>query len=218
MTVAVEDLLAQCDLKSTGSGLVIDCPSISVANLLWEQRQEWIGITRLFHHNGRIKLVVKGQDFASPFNPFPERSLRNFSDRFRHSMDNELLRTPQKLEYRGILDLVRDSGDPVCITNHLTNTCLLMNDRFAPERITWMPAQYIGMNFLWLWRDSMHDFEVLQRELRQNGRIDNFTFRLRRVDGSMGEYTKDFFIAEDFLGYPARISISKDWRSLSLAH
>ncbi|AFY71354.1 hypothetical protein Pse7367_3105 [Thalassoporum mexicanum PCC 7367] len=218
MTVAVENLLAQCALKSTGSGLVIDCPSISVANLLWEQRQEWIGITRLFHHSGKIKLVVKGQDFASPFNPFPEQGLPNFSDRVRQSMDDNLLRAPQKLDYRDILDFVRDAGDPVCVTNHLTNTCLLLNDRFSADRITWMPAQYIGINFLWLWRDSMDDYEVLQRELRQNGRVDNFTFRLRRVDGSMAEYTKDFFIADDFLGYPARISISKDWRPLSVAH
>jgi hypothetical protein len=102
MAVAVKDLLAQCRLKSTRAGLVIDCPSISVANLLWEQRQEWIGITKLFHDIGKIKLLVQGQGFASPFNPSPDQGLPDFFDRVPQNQDQSLLKAPQKLDYRNI--------------------------------------------------------------------------------------------------------------------
>jgi len=119
--------------------------------------------------------------------------------------------------YEKVLDFLGKEQSPVCITSMLTDQCLMMNDKFSPERIIWTPSQYIGLNFKYSWRDSLDDYQRLKAALETDGFIPDFTYRQRRVDNSMAEYNKDFYLIEDFLGVPARISISKSWRCLAEA-
>ena len=193
--------LQDCELRVQGGILIIDCPSVSVAKRLGLGLGELKQRLMLFGQR-TVSIRVLGRAVLPPFVlstdfcPMNQVTSRGFAE---------------------TLDFVRGSRDPVCITNHVSHTCLLLNDRFDPERLVWQPAQYVGMNFLWYWRDSMDDFERLMRELKQNGRIENFRYRMRRVDGSMAEYVMDYHMEDDFLGSPARVSKSREWRLLETA-
>jgi len=111
-----------------------------------------------------------------------------------------------------MLDEVDQHELPVCLTEHNTHRCLYINGRFTPDRIILSREEYCrtGLNFLWYWRDSMDDLQALLRELNQNGKIENFKYRMRRPDGAMCWYVMDYELTEMF-GLLVRKSISHDW-------
>lgn len=98
------------------------------------------------------------------------------------------------------------------ITEMGTDICLLTNGQGSPERLIWEPAKYQGFNYRWLWRDSMDDYERLYQALRQEGKAENFSYKLRRVDGSLARYTADYTLVEEFLGVAARMSFNHEWQ------
>ena len=193
--------LQDCELRVQGGILVIDCPSVSVAKRLGLGLGDLKQRLMIFGRR-TVSIQVCGREF------FPSFVL------------STAVCSMNQVKSRGFaetLDFVRSSRDPVCITNHHSHTCLLLNDLFDPERIVWQPAQYVGMNFLWNFRDSMDDLDRMMRELKLNGKAENFRYRMRRVDGSMAEYVKDFHMVDEFLGSPARVSKSREWRLLEAA-
>ena len=194
--------LQDCELKVRGGLLVIDCPKISIAQDLWDAVGTLKQRLKVFGQFKRVSIRVCGREFFPPF---------VLSTDFC-SMNQVLSQ-----DFAETLDFVRNSSNPVCITNHVSHTCMLMNDRHEQERLIWKPAQYIGLNFLWYWRDSMDDLERLLRDLRQDGRTENFRYRMRRVDESMAEFVMDYHMVDDFLGFPARVSVWREWRLLESA-
>jgi hypothetical protein len=109
----------------------------------------------------------------------------------------------------------KDQGLLVVITSQISSRCLHVNDLMSTGRGTYfIPSQWIGVNFLDLWRDSMDDYRRLREFLDRDGHIPGFTYRLLRPDGSMGEYEKDYYLCNNYLGEPVRISVAKPgkWR------
>ena len=114
-----------------------------------------------------------------------------------------------------VLDLMQTSEQFLTLVDHWSHHCILINEKASPTRLIWTPADYVGLDFMMFWKDSMESFEELMRELRQNGRVENFSYILRRVDGSLARYVKTYEIV-DFLGRPARLSYSHEWELLPL--
>lgn len=189
---------ATYSVECTAKQLLIDCSSIALAKTLRQDAGEILSIWLRYANVEKIKIAfyVQGKAFYPPI------------------YISELLKMSRSA-FLQTLDLVRSSEMEVCLTNHATHAFILMNDRFTPDRLVWQPGEFMGFNSLPLWKDSMESLEILERELRQNGQFENFTFRLRRVDRRIAEYTKDFLLIPDFLGIPVRLSFSREWRLLS---
>jgi len=119
--------------------------------------------------------------------------------------------------YQKVLEMIGNADCVATITAMETDTCLLINDKGSPDRIIWTPAQYQGLNWRWLWRDTMDDYERMIQGLRQESKLDNFTYRMRRVDGSLAEYTADYQLIPNFLGVPARLAYNREWRLIEPA-
>lgn len=81
------------------------------------------------------------------------------------------------------------------------------------EGVIWTPDQFVGFNALQYWQGFESDLESLLKGLKQDGRIDGFKFRNRRIDGGINEFVKDYFMTM-FMGVPCRVSVTKDWKSL----
>jgi len=118
--------------------------------------------------------------------------------------------------FNQILDEMRTTSAFQMLTDHESHQCVIANDRANADRLIWSSGQFAGTNMLYFWRDSMAQLRELQRELRQVGRVENFTYNLYRVDGSMGEYTKDYGLV-DFAGRLCRLSTSLEWRLIAPA-
>ena len=116
-------------------------------------------------------------------------------------------------DYVRVLNLMQVNDQFMMLTDHWTHHCILINEKASPDRLIWTPADYVGLDFMKFWKDSMESFQELMLKLRQEGRAENFTYNLRRVDGSLGRYTKTYEIV-DFLGRPARLSYSHEWELL----
>lgn len=196
------EALIKCDLEISGNEAIINCPTAEVANFLWQERirvsNNFLGIKKIRW----IRLKMKGRKFFPPFPTFPTQGGPKM---------NQTVLPDQESNFAAVLDFIRSSKNPICVTAHQSHTCLLLNDQFSPERIIWQPSQYMGLNFLHYWRDSMPDLEYLLRELNQNGKLENYRYRMRRVDGSMAYYVMDYKLVENFLGGPVRISTSLEW-------
>jgi hypothetical protein len=118
---------------------------------------------------------------------------------------------------RQVLDFIleqRDAGKIVVVTSQITNRCVDI-DLISPSRgIFSYASQWYGMNFMELWRESMDQYFSLLSGLERDGYIPNFTYDLLRVDGSLGRYNKDYYLARNFLhNEPVRISVGgqNDW-------
>jgi hypothetical protein len=124
---------------------------------------------------------------------------------------------------RQVLDFIleqRDAGKIVVVTSQITNRCVDI-DLISPSRgIFAYASQWYGMNFMELWRESMDQYFSLLGGLQRDGYIPNFTYDLLRVDGSLGRYAKDYYLAQNFLhNEPVRISVgnANDWELVRLA-
>jgi hypothetical protein len=118
---------------------------------------------------------------------------------------------------RQVLEFIleqRDAGKIVVVTSQITNRCVDI-DLINPSRgIFSYASQWHGMNFMELWRESMDQYFSLLGGLERDGYIPNFTYDLLRVDGSLGRYNKDYYLARNFLlNEPVRISVGNqnDW-------
>lgn len=192
------DPISQCSLQRESQTLIIDAPNSEIAGVLWKDRLSIRKSLSLFTEIALIQIKMLGQPLLPAFSM--EDSTTELS--------TVAVAIPDGFERT--TDFILQTQQPCCVTDHLTHKCLLLNDRFEPGRLIWRPTQLIGFNFLDLWRDSMDDLERLLQELRQNGKVDNFRYRLRRVDGSLGYYVQDYRLI-DFLGSPARVSVSHEW-------
>jgi hypothetical protein len=109
----------------------------------------------------------------------------------------------------------REAEKIVIVTSQITNRCIDI-DLISPERgIFRYASQWNGINFLELWRESLSQYEDLRTRLDSDGYIPGFVYNLLRVDGSLGQYQKDYYLANNFLSSePVRISVAnpKDWQ------
>ena len=73
---------------------------------------------------------------------------------------------------------------------------------------------WIGTNFLSLWRDSFqpgrHNYlSELLGHLERDRNIPEFQYQIRRPSGALAEYSSSYYWAEDFLGGgPVRVAVS----------
>ncbi len=124
---------------------------------------------------------------------------------------------------RQVLEFIleqREAGKVVVVTSQITNRCVDI-DLISPERgIFAYASQWHGMNFMELWRESIDQYFSLLGGLERDGWIPGFSYDLLRVDGSMGRYTKDYYLARNFLhNEPVRISVGNhsDWELIRAA-
>lgn len=183
--------------------LNIDCATIEMAMSLWLNRTE---LAKSAYKQGYSNVQIACQGV----NTYP-----TFCCNTILAMKNSPNQTPIDLaSYQAVLELLASSNALVTVTHNETDQCLLINEQGGGDRLIWQPHRYLGLNCRAMWRDSMDQYEALKRELRQNTKIENFTYRLRRVDDSLAEFTKDYYLVENFLGTPVRVAISRDWRPL----
>lgn len=194
----MEDALKQCTRSESSSEIILDCPNLQIAQ---ELAKNFRSLAQVYPTKA-IRLTMAGKDL------YPAFSLRNLSTG-AYMIESK----NQPSDFYRILDRIKQSEDPICLTSHQSHTCLLLNDKFEPGRLVWQPAQYLGINFLWYWRKSMDDLERLLTALKQEGKAENFTYRMMRVDGGMAQYTMDYELVE-FLGETVRLSVSREWNLL----
>ena len=113
----------------------------------------------------------------------------------------------------------RSQGKSVCVTSQIDNKCLFQNDKLPVSRGVIQPAEFIGHNYLWNWRDTMEDYRDLRSRLDSligdRDYIPGYEYRLRRPDGKMCKYATNYYRAT-FLNVPVRIGVSspEDWELL----
>jgi hypothetical protein len=174
---------------------VIDCPTVAIAiNLAKNANQLFEEINNPTH----VKLTLLSKDLY-PVIANPGLSKMNS--------------TVSTSGYQGLIEKARGDARFITWTEHLSHRCLWMNNQAEPDRLILTPQQYCqgSYNFFWSWRDSLGDLDELLRRLKQDRKAENFTYRLRRPDGSLGEYTKDYYLRE-VEGLVFRESFSLEWR------
>ena len=131
-------------------------------------------------------------------------------------MTTSIERSLKSSTYLNVLDFIKqktDEGKLIEIASQLTNQCLHINNLLTPERGIWKPAKFVGYNYSQAWDTTRtgqlnDDYHQLRNLLSRDGYIPDFEFRNRRVDGSIGRYQKTYYLIEDFLGEPARLSVA----------
>ncbi|BAY84670.1 hypothetical protein NIES267_41660 [Calothrix parasitica NIES-267] len=110
---------------------------------------------------------------------------------------------------------MRRRGYIVTATDMTSNTCLMVNDLQAPDRgCGWRGRDWIGLNFLMLWRDSFDtgNFNYYQQLINVVSRdyfISDFDYLLRAPNGDLRRYYSHYFFVDNYLDVPARICVSK---------
>jgi len=118
----------------------------------------------------------------------------------------------------------RSEGLIVTVTDMMTNHCLHVNDLQAPDRGGgWRGRDWIGLNFLTLWRDSfvpgnVNYFEQLVTKIQQDRFIPGFEYNLRSPSGDLRRYVSDYYYAENYLDTAVRICVSQteNWETLEV--
>ena len=101
------------------------------------------------------------------------------------------------------------AGKIVNITGMMDDRCYHVNDLLTTERAILPPAHFsAGFSYRHLWRETLDDYNRLITGLNQDGYIQEFEHRMLRVDGSLCEYSKDYFLVRNYLGMPVRISVA----------
>ncbi|MGB3207439.1 MAG: hypothetical protein WBB28_20835 [Crinalium sp.] len=125
------------------------------------------------------------------------------------------------LQVMAFMMAMRSSGKIVVITSQLTNICLHTNDLLLPSRGIWKPCQWAGYNYLLSWDIDRNgkpseEYYKMRSLLERDRRIADYVYKLRRVDGSLCEYSTSYFDIADYCGEPVRIGVSDpiDWRVL----
>lgn len=125
------------------------------------------------------------------------------------------------LEYTTLqlIELVQNSNEEIEVTSMPRNVCLWRSEHTYPETegVVWSPAQFIGFNSLYYWQNSLEQLQELMRLLKQDGKAPNFKFTNLRLDGGTNEFIKDYYLVENFLGEPARVSITREWKLIKSA-
>lgn len=119
----------------------------------------------------------------------------------------------------------RSEGLIVTVTDMMTNHCLHVNDLQAPDRGGgWKGRDWIGLNFLTLWRDSFMSgkfnyFEQLITTVQKDLHIPQFEYNLRAPSGDLRRYVSDYYFVESYLDTPVRICVSKpqNWEVVEAA-
>lgn len=110
---------------------------------------------------------------------------------------------------------MRRRGYIVTATDMTSNTCLMVNDLQAPDRgCGWRGRDWIGLNFLMLWRDSFDTgnfnyYQQLVNVVRRDCFISDFDYLLRAPNGDLRRYYSHYFFVDNYLDVPARICVSK---------
>lgn len=124
-----------------------------------------------------------------------------------------------------ILDFIRanqtsneegGNGLVVTVTSMKTHKCLSANSLQAMDRGGgWSTHDWIGTNFLHLWRDSFcpgrtNYLSQLLTHLQRDWSIQDFYYQIRRPSGALAEYWTTYYIVNEFLGSgPVRVGVSK---------
>lgn len=119
----------------------------------------------------------------------------------------------------------RAEGLIVTVTDMMTNHCLHVNDLQAPDRGGgWKGRDWVGLNFLTLWRDSFtpgrfNYFEQLVTTVQRDLYIPQFEYNLRAPNGDLRKYVSDYYFVEDYLNTPVRICVSRssNWEVIEQA-
>lgn len=187
------DNVESFSLSEDGS-LDLRCPDLATVKSLWSSRKTLAADLRHFPQIQSI--CIKLLD-----NPI-----------YSFAKDDLPMSIPINSSTERLIDFVLNSSEPVEVTSMTTNRTLFLNDRYEPGRLIWKPAQLIGFNCHYYWQETPEELEQLLLTLRTDARLPNFQFHNLRLDGSLGRYVKDYFIVEDFLGDPVRVSIGREFQ------
>lgn len=190
--IPIEDV-ETLELQSDGD-LSLSCADYSTIKKLWGNRQSIIRDLRHFPHVQTVQLKLH------------DRLLFSFSK------DDLPVNLSTDTNTERLIDFVLNNEKPVEVTSMITNRTLFLNDRYEPGRLIWKPAQLIGFNCHYYWQETPEELGQLLLTLRTDARLPNFQFHNRRVDGSLGRYVKDYFIVENFLGDPVRVSVGREFQ------
>jgi hypothetical protein len=109
----------------------------------------------------------------------------------------------------------RSEGLIVTLTDMMTNHCLHVNDLQASDRGGgWKGRDWVGLNFLTLWRDSFtpgqfNYFEQLVSTVQRDKHIPQFEYNLRAPNGDLRKYVSDYYFVQAYLDTPVRICVSR---------
>ncbi len=209
--------LSSCSVYFVSNGLVIDCQTTQQALTIWGENHCWLAYNADRLAISRIK-VSCGDEVIADFST--EKILKTpecqIKTRFESMTPSSFLNQSflETASYADILEIVRLANNGITITGMLDDRCLHVNSQMNVQQTSIYPWQWIGIDFKLLWRDSWQQREQLLDLLRRDGYVMDFTYDLRRPDGRMGRYTKDYYLIEDFLETSVRLSVSKEWELL----
>lgn len=200
----------------------------SVESYLWELQQNpcrcirWSEPIELF-----IKYVNGSHRYRVPLTDSARKPVEESNSKPNMKIEtqiNPITLTPDS-DYQRLMEWMlekRSEGKSVCVTSQIDDKCLFQNDKLTVSRAVITPAEFIGQNYRWYWRDSMDDYQSLRNYLDsltgERDYLAGFEYRLRRPDGALCSYATDYYRAT-FLNVPVRIGVSnpEDWSIIEAA-
>lgn len=188
--------------------IIVNCPTVAAAGV-YITAYDRVGsfYSQIDPTVKKVRLQVNGRDL---YPTFPAVNLP--------IIDTQNLRSLEMSDRHEILLCeARESSKPIGIADYHNHIGRFFNHRFSPEQLLSSPQSFVGANLLDCWRDSKAELHDLQELLRQTQKANNFSFHLRRIDGSLIRVVADFILLPDFPTGAARMNTQQEWECVEAA-
>ncbi len=100
------------------------------------------------------------------------------------------------------------------IIDNITDRVLFMTDNAEPDRLVVPSNQYIGVNRLNGWRDSMDEYHRLKHLLATEKVAPSFEYKWYRMDDSFTRFQKSYYFIDELFGTQCYANVSEGWELL----
>lgn len=177
-------------------------------------------VVEIIYSVSRYPISIAAKAMSEQSSPPEQPDSRSTVDLGGLGLGSTYLRDGSYQQVEEFMTEMRRRGYIVTVTDMLTNHCLKVNDLQAPDRGGgWKGKDWIGLNFLRLWRDSFEPgqfnyFDQLTKDLLPHDwYIPSWEYLLRAPNGDLRRYWSSYLFVNDYLDVPVRICVSqpKNW-------